>query len=360
MTNTQIAFDEGSPLLSVRNLRTYFHTDDGVVKAVDGVNLEIRRGERAAVVGESGSGKSVTALSVMRLVPGPGRIMEGSEIMFKTHNLLGLSRRALQQIRGGEIGMVFQDPLSSLNPVYTIGSQIEEAIRLHGEPSKKEAREISVDLLAKMGIPRPHTAVDRYPHEFSGGMRQRAMIAMAISCDPVLLIADEPTTALDVTIQAQIMELLMSLADERNIAVILITHDLGLVAGFAQRIFVMYAGRLIETGTTDEVFYTPQHPYTSALLRSIGRVDREVEGRMYSIGGTPPNLISPPPGCSFHPRCAFNDGDICVKDEPQLTRKGAAHPSACHYAGKLDLAVQADAGNGAKPEVGQARRIWVR
>lgn len=330
---------KGDVLLQVRNLRTYFHTDDGVVKAVDGVAFEVLRGERLAIVGESGSGKSVTALSIMRLVPGPaGRIIEGSEILFKQRSLLSLSRKELQKVRGGEIGMVFQDPLSSLNPVYTVGSQIREAVRLHRDLSKREATKQAVELLARMGIPQPHIAVGKYPHEFSGGMRQRAMIAMAISCEPDLLIADEPTTALDVTIQAQIMELLMGLGQELNISVILITHDLGLVAGFAERILVMYAGRIVEEAETDELFYRPEHPYAGALLRSIARLDEQIEGRMFSIGGAPPNLVALPSGCSFHPRCSFNDHNLCELVVPELAiRSDAKHPSSCHYAGRIDV-----------------------
>jgi oligopeptide/dipeptide ABC transporter ATP-binding protein len=326
-----------SPLLDVRDLRTYFNTEAGVLRAVDRSSFQVGYGERVGIVGESGSGKSVTALSIMRLVAQPaGEIMDGSEILFKGKDLVQLGNKELQRIRGKEIGMVFQDPLSSLNPVYTIGNQIEEALKLHSELDKAERYAYSIDLLGQMGIPDPKGAVRSYPHELSGGMRQRVMIAMAISCNPDLLIADEPTTALDMTIQAQIMELLMKLSEERGIAVILITHDLGIVAGFAERILVMYAGRVIECGTTDEIFYDAQHPYTMALLKSIPRMDLDPTDRLPSISGAPPSLVSRPTGCTFHPRCEFCQ-DRCKTLEPQLTSHGLTpHSAACHRSEELD------------------------
>ena len=323
------------PLLQVKDLRTHFHTDDGVVLAVDGCSFDVERGERIAIVGESGSGKSVTALSIMRLVPSPGgRIMQGSQILFKGNDLLKMPAHELEHVRGSEIGMVFQDPLSAMNPVLTVGYQIREAMHLHRDMGQRQAQSRAVELLAQMGIPRPETAINSYPHQLSGGMRQRAMIAMAISCQPDLLIADEPTTALDVTIQAQIMELLLALSNERHIAVILITHDLGIAAAFANRIIVMYAGKMVETGTTDQIFYQPQHPYTIALLKSIARLDQEVQGRLYSIKGVPPNVR--PSGCPFHPRCEHAT-QRCTDEEPLLKLTASGHPAACHYAGTLNL-----------------------
>jgi peptide/nickel transport system ATP-binding protein len=290
-------------LLEVRDLKVQFRTEDGIVRAVDGVDFQLDRGEVLGIVGESGSGKSVTAMTMLGLTRGVNARFEG-EVNYKERDLLRLSEDELQAIRGNEIAMIFQDPMTSLNPVYTIGSQIIEAIRAHNEGiSKSSARARTVELLRAVGIPNPDQRVDDFPHQFSGGMRQRAMIAMALANNPDVLIADEPTTALDVTIQAQIIELIDRLKDEFNSAVILITHDLGVVAEIADELLVMYAGRVVERGTKRQVFYDPQMPYTWGLLGSIPRLDRPKAERLHSIKGSPPSLINLPQGCKFRPRC---------------------------------------------------------
>jgi oligopeptide transport system ATP-binding protein len=290
-------------LLSVQNLRTYFDTRDGTVKAVDGVSFEIRPGETLGLVGESGCGKSVTAMSIMRLVPHPpGRTASG-EIWFDGRDLLKVSNEQMRHIRGREIAMIFQDPMTSLNPVLTIGRQITEALQLHLKMGPRQARNRAVELLQLVGIPAAARRVDDYPHQFSGGMRQRVMIAMALSCNPKLLIADEPTTALDVTIQAQILDELRTLREESGTGIILVTHDLGVVADIADRVIVMYAGRVVEQGTLDDLFYNPQHPYTWGLLGSITRIDGDRTRRLPAIPGLPPSLMHPPAGCHFRPRC---------------------------------------------------------
>ena len=290
-------------MLRVSGLRVGFGTEDGLVQAVDGVDFELRGGEVLAIVGESGSGKSVTAQTVLGLTRAPNARIEGSVRLGETE-LLGASDAALREVRGGRIGMVFQDPMTSFNPVYRLGAQIAEAIRAHRpETSKAEARARAIELFGAVGIPDPERRVDSYPHEFSGGMRQRAMIAMALALDPEVLIADEPTTALDVTVQAQILDLLTELNRERDLATLLITHDFGVVAEVADRVAVMYAGRVVEQGTLDEVFYDPQHPYTWGLLGSTVRLDRERPRRLPQIGGAPPSLLALPPGCAFAPRC---------------------------------------------------------
>jgi len=319
-------------LLEVNNLKTHFFTRDGVVKAVDGVTFTLEKGKTLAVVGESGSGKSVTALSIMRLIPDPpGKIVEG-EIEFKGTDIITLGDSAVRSLRGNEIAMIFQDPMTSLNPVYRVGRQIGESLRLHRNISKKEALERAVELLDMVGIPNPADRARDYPHQFSGGMRQRAMIAMALSCDPDILIADEPTTALDVTIQAQILDLMVELQDRTGTAIIMITHDLGVVADMSDDVMVMYGGKQVEYGTADEVFYTPKHPYTWGLLDSLPRHDIDEKGELCPIEGQPPSLINIPPGCAFHPRCPYAQ-PVCVTDVPALRSIEGRHTAACHFAG---------------------------
>ena len=317
------------PLLEVKELKVSFRTEDGIVRAVDGISFTVHEGEVVGIVGESGSGKSVTMMSVMRLINDPNAIYEG-EILYKGRNLMGVSQDAMRQVRGEEIAMIFQDPMTSLNPVYTVGWQIEEQLNEHNDLNKGQARQRAIALLTQVGIPKPEQRIDDYPHQFSGGMRQRVMIALALSCNPDLLIADEPTTALDVTIQAQILELIKNLKQEFGSAVVLITHDLGVVADVADRILVMYAGRIVEEGNKEQIFYDPQHPYTWGLLGSIARLDRPRARRLTAIAGQPPSLINRPQGCSFRPRCpqAF---DRCRAEDPQLTTKvGDGHLDACH------------------------------
>jgi peptide/nickel transport system ATP-binding protein/oligopeptide transport system ATP-binding protein len=291
-----------APLLEVAGLSVSFTTEDGLLRAVDGVDLMLAPGEVLAVVGESGSGKSVTALTLLGLTRGPNAAIEGSA-RFEGADLLTSGEEELRAIRGNRISMVFQDPMSSLDPVYRVGDQIVEQIRAHRETPKREARERAVELLDAVGIAGARERARAYPHELSGGMRQRAMIAMALSLEPSLLIADEPTTALDVTIQAQILELLRQLNRERGLAIVVITHDMGVVAEIADRVAVMYAGRIVEQGSLDEVFYDPQHPYTWGLLRSVTRIDRPRPERLAQIPGAPPSLLEPPAGCHFRPRC---------------------------------------------------------
>jgi oligopeptide transport system ATP-binding protein len=316
-------------LLSVRGLSTHFFTPDGVVQAVDDVSFELGYGETLGLVGESGCGKSVTALSIARLVPNPpGRIVAG-EIVFDGIDILKIDSDEMRHLRGKEIGFIFQDPLTSLNPTLTIGYQIAESIRQHMGLSQKAALDRVAELLGKVGIPRAKDRLKDYPHQFSGGMRQRVMIAIALSCDPKLILADEPTTALDVTIQAQILELISRLSDEFHTAVLLITHDLGIAAGMCDRVNVMYAGRIVETGTTDELFERPRMPYSWGLLDSLPRLDDVRGDRLRTIEGLPPILIEPPDACRFEPRCRFAR-DICRQDEPELTRRAdTAHFARC-------------------------------
>ena len=315
-------------MLEVRDLKTHFSTPDGVVKAVDGVSFSLSEGEVLGIVGESGSGKSVTALSVMQLnATPPGYYPEG-EILFEGRDLLEASERELQKIRGDDIAMIFQDPMTSLNPVFTVGSQISEAIRIHQQVSKSEARERTIKVLTDVGIANPRERATDYPHQFSGGMRQRAMIAMALSCNPKILIADEPTTALDVTIQAQILELMVGLQEEYGTAIVMITHDLGVVAQLADQVMVMYAGRAVEQGHTEDIFYDPQMPYTWSLLRSLPRLDATGQTRLLPIKGQPPSLISLPAGCNFNPRCPFAR-DECHSVDPALEEKKPGHHAAC-------------------------------
>jgi oligopeptide transport system ATP-binding protein len=316
-------------LLTVKGLSTHFFTPDGVVQAVDDVTFDLGYGETLGLVGESGCGKSVTALSIARLVPDPpGRIVSG-EIVFDGIDLLKLNTDEMRHLRGKEIGFIFQDPLTSLNPTLTIGYQIAESIREHMGLPRKAAEDRVVELLAKVGIPRPKERLKDYPFHFSGGMRQRVMIAIALSCDPKLILADEPTTALDVTIQAQILELIQRLSDEFHTAVLMITHDLGIAAGMCDRVNVMYAGRIVETGTVDELFEEPKMPYSWGLLDSLPRIDDVRGERLRTIEGMPPILIAPPDACRFGARCHFAR-DICRQDEPELTSRGTdTHQARC-------------------------------
>jgi len=312
-------------LLEVKDLHTQFFTRDGVVRAVDGVSFQLSAGETLGIVGESGCGKSVTALSLMRLIPQPpGKITQGS-IMFDGQDVLKMDDDEVRGIRGNNIAMIFQDPMTSLNPVLTISRQISEALELHLKMDRAEARKRTVELLELVGIPSAKKRLDDYPHQFSGGMRQRVMIAMALSCNPKLILADEPTTALDVTIQAQILELLRGLAKEFRTAFILITHDLGVVAGMTQRIHVMYGGKIVEKADTTELFANPKMPYTWGLLRSIPRLDESRKAKLLPIEGLPPDLIAPPPGCRFEPRCQYRR-DICHEREPDLIPVPDAKP----------------------------------
>ncbi len=328
-------------LLSICDLQTHFFTERGLAKAVDGVSFSIQQGETLCVVGESGCGKSMTALSILRLVPPPGRIV-GGRILFDGRDLLELDKEQMRAIRGNQISMIFQEPMSALNPVFTVGNQIMEAIRLHQGVTKAEARRRAIEMLAKVRIPEPETRVDYYPHQMSGGMLQRVMIAMALACNPRLLIADEPTTALDVTVQAQILELLRQLQAEFQMAMMLITHNLGIVAEVADRVAIMYAGKVVEEGTPADIFSHPSHPYTLGLFNSLP--ERTARGeKLAVIGGNVPSPSEFPSGCRFHPRCPFAD-DRCRRDPPSLQNVASAHQSACHYAG----------------DVHQGRKAWPR
>jgi peptide/nickel transport system ATP-binding protein len=316
------------PLLEVRDLKVSFRTEDGIVRAVDGVSLSVTEGETLGIVGESGSGKSVTMMSVMRLINDPNARFEG-EVIYRGRDLMTLSQDQIRGIRGSGIAMIFQDPMTSLNPVYRVGWQIAEQIRAHENVTKQAAHSRAVELLGAVGIPHPAERVNDFPHQFSGGMRQRVMIAMAISCNPDLLIADEPTTALDVTIQAQILGLIRKLRDDFGTAVVLITHDMGVVADIADRVAVMYAGRVVEQGNLRRVFYDPQHPYTWGLLGSVARLDRPRPVRLPTIKGLPPSLIRLPEGCAFGPRCPYKF-DRCQEVPLLASRSGDGHLDACH------------------------------
>src|SRR6516165_2136813 len=320
-----------SGMLDVRDLKIHFPTDDGLVKAVDGISFTLDRGKTLGIVGESGSGKSVTSLGIMGLHHGTKAHISGT-IWLDGEELVAASAARVRELRGSKMSMIFQDPLSSLHPYYTVGYQIAEAYLIHNKVSKQAARQHAVDLLGRVGIPNPQTRVDDYPHQFSGGMRQRAMIAMALSCNPELLIADEPTTALDVTVQAQILDLIASLQEEYGSAVIIITHDLGVVAELADDILVMYAGRMAEYGTSEDIFNRPGHPYTWGLLSSMPRLDRARAERLTPIPGTPPSLIHVPAGCPFHPRCAYaaSTNGRSLNEVPLLRPVGAGHDVACH------------------------------
>ncbi len=317
-------------LLDVRGLKTYFDTDEGTVKAVDGVSFHIDKGETLAVVGESGSGKSVTSLSIMRLIPTPPGRIAGGEMLFNGQDLVKKTEREMRQIRGNDISMIFQEPMTSLNPVYTVGDQIAEAIVLHQGKSQKQAMKMAAEMLELVGIPEPAKRVRNYPHQMSGGMRQRVMIAMALSCGPQLLIADEPTTALDVTIQAQILELMKKLQNEIGMSILFITHDLGVVAEIADRVVVMYAGRAVEEGNVVPIFTKPKMPYTMGLLNSVPRVDKAAvhQERLEAIPGNVPNPLYLPEGCAFHPRCKFAV-DQCKVAIPDLVDSGNGHMVRC-------------------------------
>ncbi|MGI6149246.1 MAG: ABC transporter ATP-binding protein [Firmicutes bacterium] len=314
-------------LLSVRDLRTYFYTEDGVVPAVDGISFDLERGGTLGIVGESGCGKSVTSLSIMGLIPSPPGKIESGEIIFEGQDLVKLSEAEMRKIRGNEISMIFQEPMTSLNPVFTIGNQIMEAIILHQKLDKASARKKAIEMLSLVGIPSPERRVDEYPHQLSGGMRQRVMIAMALSCNPKLLIADEPTTALDVTIQAQILDLMRELQKELGTAIIMITHDLGVIAELVERVVVMYTGVIVESADTKTIFANPQHPYTQGLLGSIPRLDSDVK-RLQAIPGTVPTPGNFPQGCGFHPRCPYAKS-ICEAKRPPAFEVGPGHYSAC-------------------------------
>ncbi len=321
---------EGSHLLEVDDLKMYFHTGDGVDKAVDGVTYTLDRGETLGVVGETGSGKSVTAMTIMGLIEMPPGKIEGGDVRYRGKSLLKMSEREMQQIRGNDIAMVFQDPMTSLNPVYTIGRQLGEGLRLHRGYTKEQATKRAVELLDMVGIPNPEQRVKDYPHQFSGGMRQRVMIAMALACDPDILIADEPTTALDVTIQAQIIELMKEMQEKNGNAIVMITHDLGVVADVADKIMVMYAGRPVEFGTAEEIFYNPIHPYTWGLVRSIPEQVTDEKKPLTPIKGNPPSLVNLPKGCSFAPRCPYAT-DKCRSERPETYTTETGHYARCHY-----------------------------
>ena len=338
------------PILELRDLTVEFATEDGVVHAVTEVSYDLHPGEILGIVGESGSGKSVSMLAVLGLIPmPPGRIASG-EALYKGKNLLEMPKGELRKLRGGEIAMIFQDPMTCLNPVLTIGYQISEAVMIHNPGTgDDDAMKRAVELLDLVGVPYPERRVEQYPHEFSGGMRQRAMIAMAIANNPSVLVADEPTTALDVTIQAQIVEVLKAAQRETHAATILITHDLGLIAELADRVVVMYAGRVVELGNVYNIFNSPGHPYTIGLMNSLARLDTDQE-RLEPIPGQPPSLVNRPPGCAFHPRCAQSQGrEVCRTDIPELRAfgEGGEHHSACHFSD--ELATRHVAGIGAEP-----------
>ena len=317
-----------SALLEVKGLKTRFYTQDGVVHAVNGISYTLDEGETLGIVGESGCGKSVSVLSLLRLIPEPPGKIVGGEALFEGRDLLKMDPEELRHVRGRKIAMVFQDPMTSLNPVLTIGQQVGEALELHLGMSKREARKRTIELLEMVGIPEAAERVDDYPHQFSGGMRQRVMIAMALSCNPMILIADEPTTALDVTIQAQIIDLVKRLQDEIGMAVIWITHDLGVVAGLVEKVIVMYAGHIVERASVKDLYHDPRHPYTIGLLGSVPRLDEKRKRRLFSMKGLPPDLINLPPCCPFAPRCDYVI-DRCLKEMPPLEPVAPGHEIAC-------------------------------
>ena len=319
-----------SPVLEVNDLETIFHTRDGAVHAVNGVSFQIGEGELLGVVGESGSGKSVTMMSLMKLLPTPPAEVTNGEVLFQGRNVLDMSDTELRALRGGEIGFVFQDPMTSLNPVFTVGFQLIEPLREHLKLSKREAKKRASELLTLVGIPSAADRLNDFPHQFSGGMRQRVMIAIALACDPKVLIADEPTTALDVTIQAQILELVKNLRRDLGMGIIWITHDLGVVAGIADRVMVMYGGQVVEHADTRELFRSPRHPYTRALMETIPALEGERPERLLSISGTPPTLNAKPSSCPFAPRCA-HAFDRCLKENPQIRQVAAGHDVACWW-----------------------------
>jgi len=317
-----------APLLQIKDLKTYFYTDDGVVKAVDSVTYDVQAGEIVGLVGESGCGKTVSALSILRLIPNPPGKIIGGEILFEGEDLLKADEDEIRDIRGHHIAMIFQEPMTSLNPVLTIGRQVTESLELHLKMDRSSAIRRAVELMEIVGIPEAKTRINDFPHQFSGGMRQRVMIAMALSCNPKILLADEPTTALDVTIQAQILELLTKLTRDLGTAVIIITHNLGVVARYADRVFVMYAGKIVETAPARELYGNPRHPYTLGLLKSVPRLDQARKDRLEPIEGFPPDLIHMPEGCSFRPRCKYAV-PRCAQESPPLLAVSGIHQSAC-------------------------------
>jgi oligopeptide/dipeptide ABC transporter ATP-binding protein len=321
-------------LLQVRNLRAQFATRGGVVRAVDDVTWDVREGETVALVGESGCGKSASALSIMRLLPEPAGRVVGGQVLFRGRDLLALPEEQMRRVRGREIGMIFQEPMTSLNPTLTIGRQLTEGPEIHLGLSPAAAHARAIELLGMVGIPDPEPRLRQYPHQFSGGMRQRIVIAMALACNPPLVLADEPTTALDVTIQAQVLDLLRDLARRLGVALLIITHNLGVVARYADRVNVMYAGRIVEQATAHELYVTPRHPYTLGLLRSVPRLDEPRREKLAPIEGRPPDLLRLPPGCAFEPRCAYRV-DRCTTDRPSLTAVADSHFSACWEASRI-------------------------
>ncbi|PYZ99080.1 peptide ABC transporter ATP-binding protein [Alteribacter lacisalsi] len=328
--------EQEQPLLDVRDLKTYFHTENGTVPSVDGVSFHINKGEVVAIVGESGCGKSVTSYSVMGLVSSPGKI-EGGEILLEGNDLTKYSNRQMRKLRGNEMSMIFQEPLTSLNPLFTVGFQISEVILLHQKVSKKEAKQKTIEMIDKVGIPNSKKIYSSFPHQLSGGMRQRIMIAIALACNPKLLIADEPTTALDVSIQAQILELMKKLRKELDTSILLITHDLGVVAEMVDRVIVMYAGKVVEEGTVFELFKDPKHPYTKGLMESTPKI-HELKDELYSIKGTVPTPMNMPSGCRFYPRCAFAT-DKCRTEAPDIEEVKPGHRVSCwlHEDGEVNL-----------------------
>ncbi|UCH80936.1 MAG: ABC transporter ATP-binding protein [Nitrospiraceae bacterium] len=329
--------DNTEKILEIHNLRVHFDTDDGLVKAVDGVDLEMMKGTTLALVGESGCGKSVACMSILGLIPSPPGRIAGGEIRYKGRNLVDLSDKEMEGIRGNDISMIFQEPMTSLNPVFTVGDQIQEAIMLHQNRTDSEARELAIDILDKVGIPSADIRANDYPHQMSGGMKQRVMIAMALSCNPDLLIADEPTTALDVTIQAQILDLMNSLQDELGMSILMVTHDLGVVANMASHVAIMYASKIVEYGSVKEIYGDPRHPYTLGLFTSIP-VLGEKKKNLYVIPGNVPNPLAFPEGCKFWPRCSFAQ-EICHTSEPALKEVTPGHTAACHFSDRIDKTV---------------------
>ena len=329
-------------LLEVKNLKTYFYTDEGVVKSVDDVSFDVEKGKTLGIVGESGCGKSITSLSIMQLVETPPGKIVGGEIIYQGENLLEKNKDQMRKIRGGEIAMIFQEPMTSLNPVFTVGKQIMEALRLHTDLDKEKAKERAIEMLKLVKIPLPEKRFNEYPHQLSGGMRQRVMIAMGLICHPKLLIADEPTTALDVTIQAQILELMKKLQKTNRMGIIFITHNLGVVAEICDKVSVMYAGKIVEQGPVDDIFYAPGHPYTRGLLRSMPRVDADSYERLIPIEGTPIDMLNPPEGCPFAPRCE-SAMKICLQKMPPYVELGENHRSACWLCVQEQIKAQKEA-----------------
>ncbi|MFX1515501.1 MAG: ABC transporter ATP-binding protein [Promethearchaeota archaeon] len=329
----EVSSEDDDILVEVKDLTTYFYTEFGIVRAVEGVSFHIKKGEFFGLVGESGCGKTVTALSCLNLVRFPGIIEEG-QVFYKGQDLLKLGDKEIRKIRGAEISMIFQDPLSSLNPVFTVGEQIAEVIKLHEHVKTDEARERAIQLMKEVGIPLARERVDDYPHQFSGGMRQRVMISRALSCNPSLLIADEPTTALDVTIQAQILEIIRGLQKNYNMSVLLITHNLGIIAENCQRVGVMYGGHIVESAAVKTIYKDPRHPYTQALMAAIPRLDVSID-KLHTLPGSVPDLIEPPTGCRFHPRCSYATS-ICAEEIPPLVQWTPEHYVACHHHEKIN------------------------